>query len=603
MDRSVLSRKPMTELKDIASHLNLRGYQKLRKAELIEAIISGGAGAGEVDQDGPAQQELATEGGDAAAEARRREEARKVLPPSARPAEQPAEVAAEEGGRPGREPSAGGPADPEAADGPPETPSDERADRTREDDRTQADDRGGPADDVEDDEGDDGRARRSRRDRRKRNRDRQGEEVGGPDEPAQDQPAASGGAQERGGQDVGGQQARGSRAERSGGPTVPPSGNDPGEVRAGVLDILPEGYGFLRTTGYTPGERDVYVSQGQIRKHGLRRGDVVQGPIRQQRSNEKVPALHHIQRVNGEELEEGQVPERPTFEQLTVIFPDERISLSGEGTPDSARLIDLFAPIGRGQRALVIAPARSGKTALLREIGRAVVAASPDAHVMAVLVDERPEEIAETVRDLPGEVIASSFDQPAEDHAQIADLAIERARRLVELGHDVVVLLDSATRLVRAHGVTAQANGRLIAPGVEAAAMYPAKRFLAAARNTSDAGSLTVIATVLDGTASPTDHVVLDELTRVASTVIHLDPTLVARRVAVPIDVLRSGTDDEASLQDVEDLAIIKALRRTLGTLPPDTVTELLLDKLAQTDSAEALLAQLRDAGQTAQGR
>ncbi|CAN5195404.1 transcription termination factor Rho [soil metagenome] len=609
MDRSVLSRKPMTELKDIAAHLNMRGYQKLRKAELIDAIISSGSasagdpggasGEGSADDgasDG-AQQRLDTGSGEsrAAREAReaREESARKVLPPSSRAAaagepEGGSDIDADDGGSeadgataadgdgdrngqagersrtrtrdgdrgPSRERTRGGDRDGErTGDGEPSGDAGQSGGR-----RQLADDGGRSQSADDDDDGDEdaaSRKRRNRRDRRKRNRDRQSDE--------EQTPAQGGGA------------------------------NDPGEVRAGVLDILPEGYGFLRTTGYLPGERDVYVSQGQIRKHGLRRGDVVQGPIRQQRSNEKVPALHHVQRVNGDPLEDGQVPERPDFEDLTAIHPDERVVLVRGEASLTARLVDLIAPLGRGQRALITAPPRAGKTALLRELGQALSEASPDSHLMVVMVDERPEEISEMARAINGEVISSTFDRAAEDHAQIAELAIERARRLVELGHDVIVLLDSITRLARAYNVTVQGNGRSIAPGVDATALQSAKRVFAAARNTDEGGSLTLVATALRGADGSPDQVILEEFSRVANTVIAVDPTLVGRRVHPPISVHGSGTDNEAGLQDADELVIIHSLRRTLEGLPDDAATELLLDKLAQTDSADQLLAQIRD--------
>ncbi|HUG83471.1 MAG TPA: transcription termination factor Rho [Euzebya sp.] len=593
MDRSVLARKPMTELRDIASHLNMRSYQKLRKAELIDAIVS--SGSDEADRPAGGQQRL-VEGsqGDAEADRDAREErareesARKVLPPAAR---QPDDVVAATDRGADRQDTGG--VDP-AEDASVEAAADVDDDRGRDRDRNegqgqrtrpqgrdgeQSRDRhrtrtrgeepqaaevdaasGSGAQDDDDDDDSADRKRRNRRDRRKRNRDRQGED-----------PTPTPTAQQ------------------------PPSGTDPGEVRAGVLDILPEGYGFLRTTGYLPGERDVYVSQGQIRKHGLRRGDVVQGPIRQQRSNEKVPALHHVQRVNGDELEDGQVAERPDFDALTPIHPEERLSLGGADAPLAARLVDLLAPLGRGQRALVTAPPRAGKSTLLRELGLALAKASPDSHLMAVLVDERPEDISEMIRTFPGEVIASPFDKAAEDHTQIAELALERARRLVELGHDVILLLDSLTRLTRAYGVTVPAVGRTIAPGIEAASLYPAKRFFAAARNLEEGGSLTVMATALSDTTSAIDRVILEEFLRVANTVIILDAELTRRHVHPPISVFESGTDNEAALQDADDLVIIQSLRRALGEVSDGRATELLLDKLAQTDSADQLLAQIRD--------
>lgn len=488
MDRSALARKPMTELKDIAAHLDMRGYQKLRKAELIDAIIDSGNGvAPRTDDRGQADAQASG--------------ARKVLPPSARGAgpesSEDAPSADPQDRRSSEQQSAGEAGSGEngsAAVAPPDGRS------TGEDDgQDEAEESGG-------------RKRRNRRDRRKRNRDRQTQEN-------------DGGRRDDTGND-----------------------NEPGEVRAGVLDILPEGYGFLRTTGYLPGERDVYVSQGQIRKHGLRRGDVVQGPIRQQRSNEKVPALHHIQKVNGEELDDGQVPERTAFDDLPIAVTGSRIDLSGSDLV-SARVVDLIAPLVEGQRTLVSTPPRVEGTTFATELAAGIAACRPDSHVMALCVDARPEDLAAMRSDAAGEVIASTFDQPAEDHVQISELAIERARRLVELGHDVVIVLDSLTRLARACGVTAAGGSRTIAPGVEATSLYPPKRFMASARNIDGGGSLTIVATLLVDTGSAHDDVIAAEFRRVASAEIVLDPAAARQGIWPPVAPGRSYSRDAAAPQ------------------------------------------------------
>ncbi|MGI9017441.1 MAG: transcription termination factor Rho [Euzebya sp.] len=532
MDRSVLARKPMTELKDIASHLQMRGYQKLRKAELIDAIISNGTSHSADEASTPASDDDGSH-----SRSRTRSRTRGQVPERADREEADREEADREEAD-GQE--ADGQEEPRKVLPPPDPP-------------------GGDDDGENADEGDsaNARKRRSRRDRRKRNRER----------PVEDTPADT--------------ESRG-------------SGNDPGEVRAGVLDILPEGYGFLRTTGYVPGQRDVYVSQGQIRKHGLRRGDVVQGPIRPQRSNEKVPALHHVQKVNTEELEDGQVAERPAFEDLPLSAPQTRISLAVTGASVTARLVDLLVPLAQGQRALLIGPRHADTTATLMDLGQAVAAAAPDSHLMYVMVDARPEDVTAARAVITGEVISSTFDKTSEDHSQIAELAIERARRLVELGHDVVVVLDSITRLARSYGVSVQSGGRAIAPDLDAAALYPAKRFMASARPIEDGGSLTILASALTDTGSAVDDVIVQEMRRVANAEIVLDPVLARRRVTPPISVQDSHTREDPALHPAQELAVIKKLRRTFDGMDAAAATELVLDKLSQTDTNAEFLAQIQ---------
>jgi transcription termination factor Rho len=595
MDRSALARKPMTELRDIAAHLQMRGYQRLRKAELIEAIVGGSAPAGEAgDPDRGDEAAAAAGAGEAPATAR------KVLPPGGAVVPPPpaAEQAPTGAAEDGPDPAAG---DGGAASAPPADAAPAQLALTADgEDEGEGGGVGAPAEagpaatavgDPEppadgDGEGEDPARRRSRRDRRKRNRDRQDGDADRA-EPAPagerapdraEQPAAPAPRHERG---RGGEPAAAAQPAGQGGGQGPAA--EPGEVRAGVLDILPEGYGFLRTTGYLPGERDVYVSQGQIRKHGLRKGDVVQGPIRQQRSNEKVPALHHVQKVNGEPLEDGHVPARTPFEELPIAPAPARVDLlAGDDPPASARLLQRLAPIGLGQRVVVVAPPRAGEDRLVRELADALLDGVPDAHLMAVLVDQRPEVVAEAQREPAGEVIASAFDQPAEDHVQIAELAFERARRMVELGHDVVVVVDSMTRLARAHGVVVSGSGRSIAPGVEAASLYPAKRMLAAARRIEGGGSLTVLAVLSAGTGSALDEVVLQELRRTAATEVVLDEQLVRRRVWPPISVRDSDTRDEAALLDEAERADALALRRELEDLAPADATVAALERLGE---------------------
>ncbi|MGQ0849577.1 MAG: transcription termination factor Rho, partial [Actinomycetota bacterium] len=283
------------------------------------------------------------------------------------------------------------------------------------------------------------------------------------------------------------------------------------EVREGYLDILPEGYGFLRVTGYLAGDRDVYVSAGQVRKFGLRKADLVAGPIRPARAQEKYPALVRIDSVNGMSSDEAM--RRPRFEQLTPLFPDERLHLEVEGKGNGVltRILDLIAPIGKGQRGLIVSPPKAGKTTVLKEIAQAITINNPECYLMVVLVDERPEEVTDMQRSVKGEVIYSTFDRPAEEHTQVSELAIERAKRLVEIGTDVVILLDSITRLARAHNLATPASGRILSGGVDSTALYPPKRFFGAARNIEEGGSLTILGTALVETGSKLDEVIFEE--------------------------------------------------------------------------------------------
>ncbi|HWH31045.1 MAG TPA: transcription termination factor Rho, partial [Egibacteraceae bacterium] len=370
---------------------------------------------------------------------------------------------------------------------------------------------------------------------------------------------------------------------------------EPGEVRVGVLDILPEGYGFLRTTGYLPGDKDVYVSQSAVRRHGLRRGDVIEGPIRQQKANEKVPALHSVQKVNGIDLDEsGQVPHRPEFKDMTPLFPNERLPLETPDGPISMRIIDLMAPIGKGQRGLIVSPPKAGKTTILKELGQAIAFNNPECHLMVVLVDERPEEVTDMQRSIPGEVVASTFDRPADDHTQIAELAMERAKRLVELGHDVVILLDSITRLARAYNLSAPASGRIMSGGVDSTALYPPKKFFGAARNIEHGGSLTIIASALIETGSKMDEVIFEEFKGTGNMELRLDRRLEQKRIFPAIDIEASGTRKEELLLDKEELLIIWKLRRVLHALEGPGAIELLIDKMKQTRSNNQFLLQIQ---------
>jgi transcription termination factor Rho len=512
MDPNVLARKQLPELRSMAAELRMRGYQRLRKADLIDAIVK---------------------------------EANRQADPNRR-----SEVSNGSGPGDGSDPRAE--SEPAASDA-------EQLRLERDEDDA---DGSGQNDDDEHDDGESG-PRRRRRSRRERRRNR----GGGNDGERRTQP---------------------SREDD----TVIP---DSAEIRTGVLDVLPEGYGFLRTTGYLPGDRDAYVSQSTIRKMGLRRGDIVSGPIRQHKSSDKVPALAMVQTVNGIELGDGdRVPDRPDFKDMTPLFPDERLHVETPGGPISMRIVDLVSPIGKGQRGLIVSPPKAGKTTILKELGQAIVANNPECHLMVVLVDERPEEVTDMQRSVKGEIVASTFDRPADDHTQIAELAMERAKRLVEQGQDVVVLLDSITRLARAYNLSAPASGRIMSGGVDSTALYPPKRFFGAARNIEEGGSLTIIATALIETGSKMDEVIFEEFKGTGNMELRLDRRMEQKRIFPAIDIDASGTRREELLFDREELAIVWKLRRVLAALEGPAALELLIDKMKATRSNNQFLTQIQ---------
>jgi len=366
------------------------------------------------------------------------------------------------------------------------------------------------------------------------------------------------------------------------------------EVREGILDILPENYGFLRVTGYKPGDKDVYVSASQVRKFGLRKGDVISGPIRPPRSQEKFPALTRIVTVNGMTVEEAR--RRPKFGDLTPLFPDVRLHLEIEGQPNHmlARIVDLIAPIGKGQRGLIVSPPKAGKTTVLKEIANSITTNNPECHLIVVLVDERPEEVTDMQRSVKGEVVYSTFDRPADEHTQVAELALERAKRLVQAGMDVVILLDSVTRLARAYNLATPVSGRILSGGVDSTALYPPKRFFGAARNIEEGGSLTILGTALVETGSRMDEVIFEEFKGTGNMELRLDRKLADKRVYPAIDIPASGTRKEELLFSTSELAQVWKLRRVLMALPdPAAGLELLIDRLKNAKSNKDFLAEV----------
>lgn len=355
---------------------------------------------------------------------------------------------------------------------------------------------------------------------------------------------------------------------------------------AGILDIL-DNYAFVRTTGYLAGPNDVYVSLGQVKKYSLRKGDAVVGAIRQPREGDqgrqKFNAIVRIDTVNGQTPD--QAAGRVEFQKLTPLYPQTRLRLETEPNKLSTRIIDLVAPIGKGQRGLIVSPPKAGKTLVLQAIANSISQNNPEVHLMVVLVDERPEEVTDMQRTVKGEVIASTFDRPAEDHTTVAELAIERAKRLVEMGHDVVVLLDSITRLGRAYNLSAPASGRILSGGVDSSALYPPKRFFGAARNIEDGGSLTILATALVETGSKMDEVIFEEFKGTGNMELRLSRQLADKRIFPAVDVNASGTRREEMLMSPDETKIVWKLRRALAGLEQQQALELVLNRLKETKS------------------
>jgi len=358
--------------------------------------------------------------------------------------------------------------------------------------------------------------------------------------------------------------------------------------RSGILEIMQEGYGFLRTSGYLPGSEDIYVSPSQIKRFGLRVGDEVLGQVRAPKDNEKYYALLRVEAVNG--LDPEQARSRPDFEKLTPVFPHERLKLELPQSDLTVRIVDLFAPIGKGQRAMIVSPPKAGKTTLLKKIGQSVVQNHQEVYLMVLLLDERPEEVTDMRRSVEAEVVASTFDRPPEEHVQVADLVLERAKRLVEGGRDVVVLLDSLTRFSRANNLVIPPSGRTLSGGLDPAALHRPKRFFGAARKIEEGGSITIVATALIDTGSRMDDVIYEEFKGTGNMELHLNRKLQERRTFPAIDIKLSGTRREELLLTEEELRKVWVLRKSLESLDTVAMTELILDRLRKTPNNQGFL-------------
>ncbi|WP_188190608.1 transcription termination factor Rho [Nonomuraea sp. SYSU D8015] len=611
-----LSAKVLPELQKIAAELGISGTGRMRKSQLIAAIQEKqGGGSGEGTQAPAAAAEAPAAAAEAAPAAERPTRTRRERS-RAKTAEEPApqQPAAE-----APEPVAAAPEpvaapaepvveqQPQAADAAQGEGRAERGESRRErrsrGERRERGERGG--DRSGNDRGEGGRAESGRADQRAADaggRDQQRDQQRGDQQRGEqsrgEQPRSGGGDDE----ERGGRGRRGRFRERNRGrgrdrfdSSEPVIGDDDVLIPiAGILDIL-DNYAFVRTSGYLPGSNDVYVSLAQIRRNGLRKGDVITGAVRQPREGErreKFNALVRLDTVNG--MDPEQARNRPDFNKLTPLYPQERLRLETEPNILTTRIIDLVSPIGKGQRGLIVSPPKAGKTMVLQAIANAITRNNPECHLMVVLVDERPEEVTDMQRSVKGEVIHSTFDRPAEDHTTVAELAIERAKRLVELGHDVVVLLDSITRLGRAYNLAAPASGRILSGGVDSTALYPPKRFFGAARNIENGGSLTILATALVETGSKMDEVIFEEFKGTGNMELKLNRSLADKRIFPAVDVDASGTRKEEILMAREELQIVWKLRRVLHALDMQQALELLLEKMKETKSNAEFLLQVQ---------
>ena len=542
MTTASLSAMKLPELKALAASRGLKGISQLRKPQLIE-LLSNDASAPTTPAAAPRDEAPASS-----------QEGPTAPAPEAAPSEASAPEAPRRSRR--RRAVSQGAVEPARVTLDLPLPAAERTEPTPEPDTTVVE----TVLNIELPDGDDPEGRRSRRERGRRSRrDREGRE-----------------GREREGRE--GRPARG--------------GEDNLAPIAGILDIQ-ENHAFVRTSGYLPGPNDVYVTLGNVRRWGLRAGDAVAGAVRLPREGErqrqKYNALVRVDSVNGMTVEQAQA--RREFGKLTPVYPSEQLRMETSPKAFTPRVIDLVAPVGKGQRGLIVSPPKAGKTMVIQQMAKAIELNNPEVHLMVVLVDERPEEVTDMRSIVKGEVIASTFDRPASDHTTVAELAIERAKRLVELGQDVVVLLDSLTRLSRAYNLAAPASGRILSGGVDASALYPPKKFFGAARNISEGGSLTIIASALVETGSKMDEVIFEEFKGTGNMELRLSRQLAERRIFPAIDLNASGTRREELLFKPEELRIMWRLRRVLGTLDQQQGLELVLDKLKETQSnAEFLM-------------
>jgi transcription termination factor Rho len=545
----------LADLKQMAGGMGIAGAGKMKKAQLVEAIKAAQAGAKSDSgkKDGGRQDQPKADSG--RKDAGQKDQAKKDQ------AKDQAKDQKQDDGKPGSRRDADSSADSAKGDDAPESRDGERREAPKQD----RDDRDGNRDGGRDGQGAQGEGRNRNRRRRGRDRNRPG----------------------------GGQRNE---------PDTTVLEDDVLVPAAGILDVL-DNYAFVRTSGYLPGPDDVYLSLSMVRKFGLRRGDAIVGQVRQPREGErkeKFNPMVRIDSVNGADPEQART--RVEFAKLTPLYPSERLRLETEPTNLIGRVIDIAAPIGKGQRGLIVSPAKAGKTMIMQSIANSITTNNPECHLMVVLVDERPEEVTDFERSVKGEVISSTFDRPAADHTIVAELAIERAKRLVELGHDVVVLLDGITRLGRAYNLAAPASGRILSGGVDSAALYPPKKFFGAARNIENGGSLTILATALIESGSKMDEVIFEEFKGTGNMEIRLRRDFADKRLFPAIDAVASGTRREELLMSKDELAIVWKLRRVLSGLDGQQALEVLLERLKKTSTNIEFLMQVQKTTPTPSG-
>ncbi|KWX19878.1 transcription termination factor Rho [Mycolicibacterium wolinskyi] len=598
-----LSTMVLPELRALAKEIGVEGASGLRKSELIAAIRAhrGETNGRTAEASSPAATDAPADAGAEAAEqpAPRRRERRG----SSRQAGAPAggEATKEDGKGADAQPKSAEPEPAKAAEAEPEAKQDVAQDQPKQDTRSKGDrrrDDQAKGDRNKDDQGKDDQGKQDRQDKQDR------QSSGDQSDQQSDQNRGGGnadddgeGRQGRRGRRFRDRRRRGERGGEGGGDTEIRE-DDVVQPVAGILDVL-DNYAFVRTSGYLAGPNDVYVSMNMVRKNGLRRGDAVTGAVRVPREGEntgqnprqKFNPLVRLDTVNGGSVEDAK--KRPEFSKLTPLYPNQRLRL--ETTPErlTTRVIDLIMPIGKGQRALIVSPPKAGKTTIMQDIANAITRNNPECHLMVVLVDERPEEVTDMQRSVKGEVIASTFDRPPSDHTQAAELAIERAKRLVEQGKDVVVLLDSITRLGRAYNNASPASGRILSGGVDSTALYPPKRFLGAARNIEHGGSLTIIATAMVETGSTGDTVIFEEFKGTGNAELKLDRKIAERRVFPAVDVNPSGTRKDELLLSPDEFAIVHKLRRVLSGLDSHQAIDLLMSQLRKTKNNYEFLVQV----------
>ena len=595
-----LSALRLPQLQEMAAGLGIKGYRRLRKSDLIDAILKaqGGAAPSGSDagadkkerSDAPAEKtETADEKTDGESAGQKDDDSASQSAEAKPESGADAEDNGEGGGRSRRRGRGGKRGDNNSEDAA-KSGNGKRGEKNRDNnerDDSAHDDKNGRADknDRDDKHGQkknkNGRGRKNNGDDGGDNRDNRGNRH---DDSGRDD------------NNDRGRRGRGrDRKRRRGDDDLRP--DDVLIPVSGILDVH-DNYAFLRTSSYLPGQNDVYVSNNMVKRNGLRKGDAVVGAIRQQREGErnnrreKFDALVRLDSVNGLSVEDAK--RRVNFSKLTPLYPQERLRMETTSSNVTQRIIDLVAPIGKGQRGLIVAPPKAGKTTIMQQIANAVKANDPDVHLMVVLVDERPEEVTDMTRAVDGEVIASTFDRPADDHTAIAELAIERAKRLVEMGQDVVVLLDNITRLGRAYNLAQPASGRILSGGVDANALYPPKRFFGAARNIEGGGSLTILATALVETGSKMDEVIFEEFKGTGNMELRLSRSLADKRIFPAVDVNGSGTRREENLMGAEERKIMWRLRRVLAGLEQQQALELLLSKLKETQNNAEFLMQVQ---------